>query len=129
MATRKWLSIVGPPVLGGATYAGLTLSSRSPAIVPANSTIASLVFWDSMVCLIFELGVVLPLFRALRPQHWVRTIAFLVLASAAWFAISFLVMLLLGAGASAALANAVAILLPGALLIVAFWLVGVRRGA
>ena len=129
MATRNWLSIIGPPILGGAVYAELTLSSRSPAIVPANSSIASLVLWGTMVCLIFEFAVVLPLSLVLHPHRWARSITFLVLATAAWFAISILFMLFLGAAASAALANALAIFLPGAVLVVAFWLLMALRGA
>ena len=67
VAIRTWLSALVAPILGGAVYAWLTLSSSWPAIVPKYPTVGALIIWASIVCLIFELAIILPLQFALRP--------------------------------------------------------------
>jgi len=129
VAIRTSLSALVAPILGGAVYAWLTLSSPWPAIVPKYPTVGALIIWGSIVCLIFELAIILPLQFALRPRGESRAIAFVVFGSALWLVLSFLVMLLLGADLSAAWANAVAIFLPGATVVLAFWLLGGRSEA
>ena len=129
VAMRTWLSALVAPILGGAVYAWLTLSSRWPAIVPKDATMGSLIVCGSIVCLIFELAIILPLQFALRPRVGRRAIAFVVLGGTLWLILSFLAMLLLGADVPAAWANAVAIFLPGVTVVLAFWLLGGRSGA
>ena len=129
MAMRAWLPAVVAPVLGGSVYAWLTLSSRWPPIVPKYATVGSLIVWGSIVCLIFELVIILPLRIAVRSLGGPRAVAFIVLGSALWLVLTFLVMLWLGPNLSSAWANAVAIFLPGATVVLAFWLLGGRSVA
>jgi hypothetical protein len=129
MTARMWLSIIGAPIIGGAVYAWLTLSSQWPAIVPAHASLASLIVSGALVLLVFELAVAVPLLVIFRSHDQTRPLPFLIVASGAWLALCFLSFLSLGVGASAAFSNSTAIFLPGATLVLAFWFLGARSGA
>ena len=77
--------------------------------------------------LIFEVVILVPLFIALRRRYQLRVMPFILIGSLAWFAVCFCLLLLLGIGPNGASATAVAMFLPGLVLVLAFWFIGGGR--
>jgi hypothetical protein len=102
-----------------------------PESVSVNRpTALSLIISAAPAGLIFEVIVIIPIYLALR--HWRRLAAlpFVVIGSAAWFLVTFSLMLLVTNDTQVASATAFASFLPGAIAVAAFWFIGgAKHGA
>lgn len=128
MTPRTWLAIGGAAIIGAVVYAGLTLASLANAPIPDKPTVLSLVVSGTIVGLVFEFLVVLPIFMLLRRSGRLRVLPFVASCALAWFVLCTLFFLLLGTGLNGASATAVAMFLPGLAVVLGFWVIGGNRG-
>lgn len=116
--------MIAAPLLGAVVYAWFSLASA--ANVPASDQpTLGLVFSGVGVGLLFEVAVLLPLLLALQRRD-VAMVPFVVLGGLAWFALCFVSMLVLGLSGADASSTATVMFLPGATIVVAFWLLARR---